>query len=149
MLSTAHRQQIATILSISNDLTIATLRPDGWPQATTVSYVADGLSVYFGTWAKSQKAQNIEADPRVSVAVTAPYTDWGGIQGVSMAAYARRVTDTAELNRIFELMVAKFPQVGQFVTGGDVEMALFRLEPTVVSILDYRKGFGHTELAAT
>ncbi len=25
-------------------------------------------------------------------------------------------------------------------------MALFRIEPSVISLLDYRKGFGHTDL---
>ena len=27
-------------------MTIATLRPDGWPQATTVGYVSEGLTLY-------------------------------------------------------------------------------------------------------
>jgi hypothetical protein len=28
-------------------MTIATLRADGWPQATTVGYVTEGLTLYF------------------------------------------------------------------------------------------------------
>jgi general stress protein 26 len=148
MFSTAQRQQIATVLSIAADCTIATVRPDGWPHATTVSFIADGLSIYFCTWSKSQKAQNIAADARVSVTVNAPYTDWNAIQSVSIAAHAKRVTDAAELERVFALMVGKFPQVGQFVNAGDAEMAIFRIDPEIVSILDYRKGFGHTELVA-
>jgi hypothetical protein len=32
-------------------MTVATLRPDGWPQATTVGYVNDGLtSIFFAAW---------------------------------------------------------------------------------------------------
>lgn len=143
----AQRTQIATVLASANDLTIATNRPDGWPQATTVSYVADGTTIYFGTWAKSQKAQNIARDPRVSIAITVPYASWDAIQGVSLAGRAMKVTETAELERVFQLMVGKFPQIGQFVNAGDVEMALYRVEPEVVSILDYSKGFGHTEQA--
>jgi len=148
MLSQAQRTQIATVLASASDLTIATNRADGWPQATTVSYVADGTAIYFGTWAKSQKAQNIARDPRVSIAITAPYASWDAIRGVSLAGHAKRVTDAAELERVFQLMVGKFPQIGQFVQAGDVEMALFRVDPEVVSILDYSKGFGHTEFAA-
>jgi hypothetical protein len=82
------------------------------------------------------------------VTVNAPYTDWNAIQSVSIAAHAKRVTDTAELERVFALMVGKFPQVGQFVNAGDAEMAIFRIDPEIASILDYRKGFGHAELAA-
>jgi len=44
-------------------------------------------------------------------------------------------------------MVSKFPQIGQFLKADDVEMALYRVDPEVVSILDYAQGFGHTEAA--
>lgn len=147
MFTNPQRQQIASVLGVANDLAIATVRPDGWPQVTTVSYVADGTRIYFGTWSKSQKAQNIARDPRVSITVTAPYTDWGGIRGLSLGGHAVRVTEAAELGRVFELMVSKFPQIGQFLKADDVEMALFRVDPEIVSILDYTQGFGHTEAA--
>ena len=147
MYSNPQRQQIAAILGVATDLAIATVRADGWPQVTTVSFVADGTRIYFGTWAKSQKAQNIERDPRVSISVTPPYTEWSSIRGLSMSGKALRVTDAAELGRVFELMVSKFPQIGQFLKADDVEMALYRVDPEVVSILDYTQGFGHTEAA--
>jgi hypothetical protein len=51
---------------------IATIRPDGYPQATTVSYVSDGLTIYFGCVAESQKAQNIAYNNKVSLTVTLP-----------------------------------------------------------------------------
>lgn len=148
MFTPLQRQQIAAILGAANDLAIATLRPDGWPQVTTVSFVADGTRIYFGTWAKSQKATNIAHDARVSVSVTAPYTEWSNIRGLSLSGRAIRVTEAAELSRVFELMVNKFPQIGQFLTGGDAEMALYRVDPEKVSILDYTRGFGHTEAAS-
>ncbi len=147
MLTPAQRDQIVSILDAADDLTVATVRPDGWPQATTVSFVNDGMKIYFGAWSKSQKTQNITRDPRVSITVNAPYKSWDKIRGVSLAGRARRVQDTQEMQRIFTLMVEKFPQIGQFVKGGaDVEMALFCVEPSVVSVLDYSQGFGHAEL---
>ena len=147
MFSNPQRQPIAAILGVATDLAIATVRADGWPQVTTVSFVADGTRIYFGTWTKSRKAQNIERDPRVSISVTPPYTEWSNIRGLSMSGKALRVTDAAELGRVFELMVSKFPQIGQFLKADDVEMALYRVDPEVVSILDYTQGFGHTEAA--
>src|ERR1700731_3853356 len=40
--------RIASITAkMRNDMTIATVREDGYPQATAVSYVNDGLAVYF------------------------------------------------------------------------------------------------------
>jgi nitroimidazol reductase NimA-like FMN-containing flavoprotein (pyridoxamine 5'-phosphate oxidase superfamily) len=41
--------EIVEILAGANDMTIATLRLDGYPQATTVNYVNDGVTIYFGT----------------------------------------------------------------------------------------------------
>ena len=36
------KQEILSILDDASDMTIATVRKDGYPQATTVSYVNDG-----------------------------------------------------------------------------------------------------------
>jgi nitroimidazol reductase NimA-like FMN-containing flavoprotein (pyridoxamine 5'-phosphate oxidase superfamily) len=41
------RQKILTLLDQHRVMTIATLRPDGWPQATTVGYVNEGLTLLF------------------------------------------------------------------------------------------------------
>lgn len=54
------------------DLSLATLRADGTPKATVVSYVSDGLSIYIGCAADSQKAANLARDPRVSLTITLP-----------------------------------------------------------------------------
>ena len=54
----ALREEILSVLKGASDMTIATIRPDGYPQATTVSYVSDGLTIYFGCAAESQKAEH-------------------------------------------------------------------------------------------
>jgi nitroimidazol reductase NimA-like FMN-containing flavoprotein (pyridoxamine 5'-phosphate oxidase superfamily) len=41
------RTKILTLLDQHRIMTIATLRPDGWPQATTVGYANEGLTLYF------------------------------------------------------------------------------------------------------
>jgi nitroimidazol reductase NimA-like FMN-containing flavoprotein (pyridoxamine 5'-phosphate oxidase superfamily) len=41
------RTKILTLLDQHRIMTVATLRPDGWPQATTVGYVNEGLTLYF------------------------------------------------------------------------------------------------------
>jgi nitroimidazol reductase NimA-like FMN-containing flavoprotein (pyridoxamine 5'-phosphate oxidase superfamily) len=40
-------------------MTLATLRPDGRPQATTLGSVSDGLTLYFMCGRDSQKARNL------------------------------------------------------------------------------------------
>ncbi|WP_297514495.1 pyridoxamine 5'-phosphate oxidase family protein [uncultured Caulobacter sp.] len=141
-----HRD-IVRILDSGRDLTLATLRADGWPQATTVSYVNDGLSIYIGCSARSQKAANMARDGRVSLTVTLPYDDWDQIQGVSLGGQAARVTDPDHMLAIGGLFLEKFPQVSQaFKADDEGELALFCVTPRVISLLDYRKGFGHTTL---
>ena len=140
------QQQIQQILDGASDMTVATVRPDGYPQATTVSFVHDGPIIYFGCGSASQKAANIRRSPAVSLTVNLPYERWDEIRGLSLGGQARLVTDPAETQRVFDAMLAKFPQVRDLaaVTGED-EFAVVRVDPLVISLLDYRQGFGHTE----
>ena len=129
-------------------MTIATLRPDGWPQATTVGYVNVGLTLYFLCGLDSQKAANLARDDRVSLTIDHDTSDLMAIIGLSMAAHARVVTDRPEAEKVLRMLPLKYPeQVSLPVpmpTPQDVR--IFRVTPTVISVLDYSKGFGHTEL---
>lgn len=141
------RKRVLKILDETTDLTIATLRADGYPQATVVSFAHDGEKIYFGCDRKSQKARNIERDERVSATVTPPYQTWEYVRGLSLGGRARRVVDEAEQARVGELMAKRFPQVADFMKRFSVDdIVTFRIDPEVISILDYGRGFGHAEL---
>jgi general stress protein 26 len=142
------RQKITDILAGCRDMTIATVRPDGAPQATVVSYVHDGLLVYFGCGAVSQKAENIARERRVSIAVTPPYADWPHIRGLSLAGVASEVTTAPEKASVAKLMLERFPEIAGMEQPDPAMVKLFRVRPTLVSILDYQQGFGHTDLVA-
>lgn len=140
-------KRIIDILDAADDLTIATVREDGFPQATTVSFVNDGLKVYLGTGAQAQKAKNMARCDKVSVTVNLPYKTWDQIKGVNFAGRAYRVTDPEEFRHVGELMFKKFPQISQYADfGSGLDLALFRIDPEIVSVLDYSQGFGHTDL---
>jgi len=140
------KREMAAILLEGKDMTLATLQPDGAPQATTVSYASDGEAIFFGCAENSRKAQNLARDHRVAVTINLPYRDWGEIRGLAISGRARELTDGEELGRVGMLFMAKYPEIAQYVSAPGQELALFRVEPEIVSILDYRKGFGHTEL---
>jgi general stress protein 26 len=137
---------VLELLSGQTDMTIATVRSDGYPQATTVSYVNDGLRIYFGCAMDSQKAKNIARSNKVSLTVNAHYSDWSQIKGLSIGGIADRVTTDRELKRIEKMMRAKFPQVAQYGDVVSTAVAFFRVTPQVISVLDYTKAFGHTDL---
>jgi general stress protein 26 len=145
-MDSALQETIVAILARANDMTIATVRPDGYPQATTVGYVNDGVTLYFGTAANSQKARNIALCDKVSLTVNLPYDRWETIQALSMGARATRLADRAEIAKVGRLILKKFPQGADFGPEEADSIALFAVKPVVVSVLDYRKGFGHTEL---
>lgn len=144
----ALRDQIVSIIDDVQDMTIATIREDGYPQATTVSYVNDGLTIYFGTAADSQKAKNIARSNKVSLTIDRACSSWDDIEGLSVAATAALITEADETQKVGGLMLKKFPQIAQYIQSEAEaeELALFRVEPKVISLLDYSKGFGHTEL---
>jgi nitroimidazol reductase NimA-like FMN-containing flavoprotein (pyridoxamine 5'-phosphate oxidase superfamily) len=144
----AVRREIADILARCRDMTIATVRPDGAPQATVVSFVHDGLLIYFGCGADSQKVQNIVHERRVSITVTLPYADWLHILGLSLAGVASEVTTAGEKVAVAKLMMERFPEIATMEQTDPATVKLFRVRPTLFSILDYSQGFGHTDLVA-
>lgn len=142
------RSKILNLLDAHRVMALATLRPDGWPQATTVGYVNDGLDLYFLCGKDSQKAANLARDDRVSLTVDDDPAQIMRIAGLSMAARAKRVTDRAEGEKVLRMLPLKYPRQESFpleMPKPD-DVAIFRLIPTVISVLDYSKGFGHTEL---
>jgi nitroimidazol reductase NimA-like FMN-containing flavoprotein (pyridoxamine 5'-phosphate oxidase superfamily) len=146
----AIKRKILTLLDQHRIMTIATLRPDGWPQATTVGYVNEGLTLYFLCGLNSQKAANLARDNRVSLTIDHDTPDIMAITGLSMAAHAQAVVDRAEADRILHMLPLKYPDSPPLPmpmpTPDDVR--IFRVTPTVISVLDYSKGFGHTDLVA-
>lgn len=146
----AMTQKIVSLLDEHRTMRIATLRPDGWPQTTSVGYANDGLTLYFLCAKDSQKAANLAHDDRVSLAIDDDPAQVMRIKGVSMAAHARRVTDEAEGAKALALLFARYPsQEGvTFALPSPADVAIFRLTPTVVSVLDYTLGFAHSDLVA-
>ncbi len=130
-------------------MTIATVQDDGYPHATTVSFVNDGLAIYFGTSSQSRKAANIEHCDKISLTINKDYSDWENIQGLAILGTATIVSDPVEQRRIGNLMFKKYPEVQQYMAAGTESVALFRIDPKRISLLDYRQGFGHTEVIET
>ncbi|MDL4776949.1 MULTISPECIES: PPOX class F420-dependent oxidoreductase [Thermomonosporaceae] len=62
-------EPVRRILDGKNFATVATLGPDGSPQASVVWIKRDGDTILFSTTKGRQKAKNLAVDPRVSVSV--------------------------------------------------------------------------------
>lgn len=144
------KQKILALLEAHRIMTIAALRADGWPQATTVGYVNEGLTLWFLCGLESQKAKNLAHDNRVSIMIDHDTPDLMSITGLSMAARAHRVSDRAEAQKVIGMLPLKYPDAppatAQMKMPRPEQVALFRVVPEVISVLDYTQGFAHTDL---
>jgi hypothetical protein len=70
------------------------------------------------------------------------------ISGLSMAAHAQVVVDPAEAEKVLRLLMLKYPHQNSIPLPMPkaTDVRIFRVKPTVISVLDYSKGFGHTDL---
>jgi nitroimidazol reductase NimA-like FMN-containing flavoprotein (pyridoxamine 5'-phosphate oxidase superfamily) len=140
------RDMIIHLLDQHRIMTIATNRADGWPQATTVSYANDGLVLYSFIARNGQKYCNIRLDSRVSIAIARDYPQPLAIKGLSFAGRALVIEDSGEVDHAYALLLRRYPEYKIRPRPIATEVPLIRVTPEFVSILDYSKGFGHTDL---
>jgi nitroimidazol reductase NimA-like FMN-containing flavoprotein (pyridoxamine 5'-phosphate oxidase superfamily) len=142
----ARQAFILKLLKRHNIMSFATVRPDGFPQATTVGYANDGLDLYFCCDRTSQKVRNLRRSAKVSLTIDRDYKDWTRIKGLSMGATARLLSKPADVTRAFNLLARKFPELRKMSKEDLAGSAFVKVTPKVISVLDYSKGFGHTDL---
>ena len=69
---TALTKKQAQLLNARHFATVATVMPDGSPEATVVWIETDGTHIYFNTAFPRLKAKNLQRDPRVAITVFDP-----------------------------------------------------------------------------
>jgi len=142
----ALRSRILEVLARQHIMTIATIRPDGYPQATTVNYVHDDLILYFATAATSQKAGNIKLNNKVSVAIVDPARDFHQLRGLSMSGTAARVQEKPRAEEFALRLFRKLPQSKRLVPEDTKELAVYAIRPVAIALVDYASGFETTHL---
>jgi nitroimidazol reductase NimA-like FMN-containing flavoprotein (pyridoxamine 5'-phosphate oxidase superfamily) len=147
MMDDTLKSKSRALLDHHRTMRIATLRPDGWPQVTTVGYTNDGFAIYFLCGKDSQKASNLACDNRVSLAIDDDTPQVTEITGLSMAARAAVVDEPVEGENALRLLFQRYPEQKSMPVPlpTPAEVRIFRLTPTVISLLDYSKGFVHPD----
>ncbi|MGA3310673.1 MAG: pyridoxamine 5'-phosphate oxidase family protein [Xanthobacteraceae bacterium] len=140
------KAEIIALLNAHQIMTIATIRRDGWPQATVVSYANDGLVLYSIIGRNTQKYLNIVRDPRVSVAISGVSAQPLQYKGLSLGGHATVVESSAQIERFRALVLSRNPQYKELPAPDPAMIAVLCVKPEVVSIVDYSKGFGHSDL---
>ena len=135
--------ELAAFLDAQRTVTCATIGPRGRPHLVALWYVPAGGRLDCWTYAASQKARNLERDPRATL-LTETGTTYQELRGVSMECDAELVRDP-EL--VLDIGVALAVRYGG-TAGPDLRAALapqaakrvgIRFHPTRVSSWDHRK----------
>jgi nitroimidazol reductase NimA-like FMN-containing flavoprotein (pyridoxamine 5'-phosphate oxidase superfamily) len=134
------------ILNENRLMAVATLRPDGWPQATMVSFANEDILIYFIVSRQSQKFANIQRDDRVSIVIGRDFHDPASISALSIAARASEVRDPKQKERAVRLLLDRHPGLRRLKRPEPDHSAVMRANPEIITILDYSKGFGHADL---
>jgi nitroimidazol reductase NimA-like FMN-containing flavoprotein (pyridoxamine 5'-phosphate oxidase superfamily) len=127
--------RVLSVLSENRVMAVATLRDDGWPQATMVGYVHDGLVLYFAIGRGSQKLANMARDPRISIAIGHHEAGDSGPRGLSLAATVSEVNDPGAVRRLNELIQERYPEQAVFTPQG-ASIAVMKALPVVISLID-------------
>jgi hypothetical protein len=134
-----------SVLNRHSMMALATVRTDGWPQATMVCYVNDGLAVYFAISRTSQKFANIARDGRVSIAIGDGARLPSQIKGLSMAAEVSEVRDEPYRSQVLAKLSARHTDYFDAAAFDLTGSALMRALPRIISVVDFSRGLGHTE----
>lgn len=147
-MSTESLAQIMHLLDACKDLTLATVRADGSPQANIVSYGHDGLTLYFATDRDSQKIRNLQACDKVSLALRPDYDGWSTVKALSITATARILADdSAEAQLAKECLARRFRRDRSSPSPQDQAAAvLVMIVPSEICVIDYSKGYGHHDV---
>lgn len=151
---------VIQVLNAHRVMSFSTNRPDGWPQTTMVGYINDGFLLYCFVARNSQKYANILRDSRVSMAIGSDVADPHDIRGLSLAGKASVVTDTGEFDYVSGLRLQRYPEYASLSSSAGTNsaaqrmaarpaserVALLRIAPEIISVVDYSKAFGHSDL---
>lgn len=137
---------LVELLDAGSLMALGVNRPDGWPQVTTVGYVNEGLTLYFVIARESQKYANLQLDPRVSASIRIEGEAGDGV-GVSLAGRVNEVTDPAEVERLNDMVLDRYPGAHSFNPGG-ASVAVMRLRPEILAPVAAMDGRSHAQTYA-
>jgi general stress protein 26 len=137
------KKKVIAYMAAHNICTLATIREDGFPQANTVVYVNDGITILFATEPTSQKIKNIKFSNKVSLTINQDYPDWTKIKGISMGGTAEILNNKEEIDKAMGLYLKKFPFVANLPP---MDLAIVRVIPKIIYFQDYEIAWDHQDV---
>ena len=134
--------ELAAFLDEEKVVTCATTGPTGRPHLMPLWYIRDGERLRGWTYAKSQKAKNLERDARATLQVEAG-VEYHELRGVMMecdVAVERDPERVAEFGiELFKRYAGEGPEIEQMVRGQAPKRIGLTFTPTRTVSWDHRK----------
>ena len=118
-------EELVDFLDANMKVQVATIGPDGQPHLTTLFYVMVDGQMFFWTYGRSQKIQNLRRDPRITCLVE-DGEDYFELRGVSVQGKARLVEEYDEI-------LALGSRVARRMLGADEDADLGELGDQIVA----------------
>jgi len=138
-------EELADFLESNLKVQVATVGPDGQPHLTTLFYVMVDGQMFFWTYGRSQKIQNLRRDPRITCLVE-DGEDYFELRGATVFGKARLLEDYDELvdlgGRVARRMAggADLGELGdQIVAKQATKRVGVIVEPDKIATWDHRK----------
>jgi len=109
---------------------VATADGRGRPHVVPVCHVLLDGRICFGSGKDAGKVRNLEANPRVAVAVDAYTEAWSHLRGVMVQGTAAIVRRGPRFRRIRRALYAKFPQYPTDAALGERDSVIVEVTPT-------------------
>lgn len=142
--------RVTAFLDAHHVMSLATAGPQG-PHAASLFYARDGLALVWVSEERSRHSSEVFADPAVAATIAADTADFTAVRGMQMRGRAARVDDPAEAARLRALLVARYPFLQRLdalpaaLRAAAGRVAVYRLVPDQVVLIDNSRGFGHKE----
>ena len=142
-LITMNDEEIQEFLQEQSTLQVATIGQNGYPHLVAMWYILVDHHLVFWTYAKSQKALNLQRDPRLTVLVEAG-TRYEELRGVQIRGRADIINERETVQRYGELIFERYTgplneQTRALVTAQAAKRIVVVVNPVAVTSWDHRK----------
>jgi PPOX class probable F420-dependent enzyme len=136
-------EEVRAFLAEQMVMQCATVGPRGLPHMVPLWFVAEGVELVGWTYAKSQKAKNLERDPRATIGIE-DGVQYHELRGVMFECHVRLERDPAEVEKHGLALFARYagelgPKIREMVAGQAPKRVGLRFVPTRVVSWDHRK----------
>jgi PPOX class probable F420-dependent enzyme len=140
---TMSADEVAAMLAANRKVQLATINPDGTPHLVAMYYgMLDG-QIAFWTYRASQKARNLDRDPRLACLVEEgeQYFDLRGVQITGTVRVVSGVDEVLEIGRLVAASVGGVPAefVEEYVKNAARKRLGYLVQPTRVVSWDHSK----------